>query len=212
MQRKNLLNLTDLYNDYKESIINEIKPENAGTYSFVWGYGNESSDVVLIGEAPGKDEVEKGRPFVGKAGAILDEFLAKTGIERNSLFITNTIKYRLARYKKGYEDIKDPSKLANRPARHEEIKFGAELLKKELYEIKPKIVVTMGNVPLKAMQIVTGIGAGKGIGELHGNRILAQIDDYKFILFPIYHPASLIYNRDLRDVYENDLITLSQNL
>ena len=62
---------------------------------FVYGDGPCDADVVLIGEAPGKDEVLQGRPFVGKAGSILDEILLKTGINRNRLYITNAIKYRL---------------------------------------------------------------------------------------------------------------------
>lgn len=202
------MKIDKLYQDYKEKIENEIRPENAGPYSFVWGYGNTSSDVVLIGEAPGKDEVKLGRPFVGKAGAILDEFLEKTGIERSDLFITNTIKYRLARVKKGAilsDNENDSKNLANRPARPEEIRTGAELLAKELCEIKPKFVVTMGGVPLKAMQIICDLDKKKGIGDLHGTAIPAHIGDFEFVLYPIYHPASLIYNRELKPVYEEDL-------
>lgn len=98
------IQLEKLYNNYIKTIVETEKPENAGGYSFVWGFGNEQADVVLVGEAPGKDEVANGKPFVGKAGGILDTFLNKTGIRRERLFITNTIKYRLARPKKGLKE------------------------------------------------------------------------------------------------------------
>lgn len=195
--------LKSLYDNYRSLIENDLNPYNAGGYRFVWGFGNVNADVVLIGEAPGRDEVEQGRPFVGKAGHILDDFLEKTAINREELFITNTIKYRLARVRKGYEGVDNASipnsLLSNRPAGSDEIKTGAKLLRDEISVIKPRVVVTMGNVPLKAMLIGTDV-AGT-IGDLHGRPINAN----GCILFPIYHPASLIYNRALAGEYEKDL-------
>ncbi len=203
--------LAEFYNAYKRDIEDVVKPDNTGGYSFVWGFGNENADVCLIGEAPGREEVEKGRPFVGKAGSILDEFLKKTGIEREKLFITNTVKYRLARMRKGTADGvgADTQNLANRPARTAEIERGAMLLSDEIRTIKPKIVVTMGNVPLKAILSIADDELRGSVGELHGRVITTKTGEYKFILYPIYHPASLIYNRALAGVYEEDLINLN---
>ena len=75
------------------------KETNYPPEELVFGQGSRESDIVLIGEAPGATEVEERRPFAGKAGKNLDEFLEITGIERASLFITNVVKLRPFREK-----------------------------------------------------------------------------------------------------------------
>jgi len=175
------------------------KAEQAGyaREELVLGFGREDSGIVLIGEAPGKDEVAAGRPFVGKAGQILDEFLEKTGIIREELFITNTVKLRP--YKVSTKGTK-----SNRPPNAAELELCRECLFEELNVLKPRMIVTLGNTPLKAVLSDKKIT----IGEVHGKLLRSG----EFLIYPIYHPASLIYNRSLTDAYEEDLKNLKKIL
>lgn len=160
---------------------------------YVYGYGPKNAKVILIGEAPGKDEVKYGRPFVGKAGAVLDNILNKTGIKREELYITNVIKYRL---------MKEGSKKGcykNRPATSEEINIMLQWLKEEIDLINPVLILTLGNVPLKALSILNNCGILK-IGDCHGKPFYYE----KATHIPLYHPAGQIYNRDLKAVFEED--------
>lgn len=68
----------------------------------------------------------------------------------------------------------------------------------------------MGNVPLKAVSMITNGSANQGVGELHGKPIDAVTDGFEFVLYPIYHPASLIYNPENKSVYEQDLLRLGE--
>lgn len=157
---------------------------------FVVGEGPSNARVALVGEAPGKDETLQGRPFVGKAGKNLDEFLDMTGLKRADLYITNVVKFRPVR-------VSDKGTTANRPPNAEEIALFKPWLLEELTTLCPDFIVTLGNTPLKAL-----CGAKEVIGAAHG-RVLSEVLGAK--LFPLYHPASVIYNRSLRPVYEDDL-------
>ena len=158
----------------------------------VLGEGSENARLALVGEAPGEQEALKGKPFVGKAGRNLDEFLRATGLERSQLYITNVVKIRPTR-------VSEAGRIVNRPPTREEIALFLPWLKRELAAVKAPVVVTLGNVALKAL-------AGKGytIGEAHG-KLLAAGD---MRIFPLYHPASVLYNPRLKEVYEQDLRAL----
>ncbi len=199
--------LSELYNEYEKKV-DEYFTDTL-PHQYVWGFGSPDSKVVLIGEAPGKDEVIQGRPFVGKAGQMLTDFLKGAGLDRSDLFITNTMKYRLSR------EGKRPGTLANRPAKRDEILFSCEYLLKEIEIIKPVAVVTLGNVPLKAMELaikkrlspnekLTFSGLNE-VGKVHGIGKNINVETVEFMLYPMYHPASIIYNRNLASEYENDL-------
>ena len=190
--------LESIYNEYKAEADRRFVYEGVPN-CYVWGFGDPDSPVVMIGEAPGKDEVALGRPFVGKAGKMLDDFLAGAGLERSQLFITNTVKYRLAR------PGKRQGTFANRPAKTAEIAFSAPYIKRELETLAPLAVVTLGNVPLKCVCMAFDIPA-PGIGEAHG-KTMALTDE--IILYPMYHPASVIYNNSLETVYKKDLKNFS---
>jgi DNA polymerase len=204
--------LKSLYEEYIKTVTDAPVCDNAGGFSFVLGDGDAESPVVLIGEAPGKDEVAEGRPFVGKAGAILNEFLQGAGLKRSELFITNAIKYRLARVGKSGKG------LANRPAKSAEIEKGAEYLSRELEIISPRFIVTLGNVPLKALAMCTENDLcqklSEGVGACHGKAFESAVGETErkkgAVIFPLYHPASTIYNRSLKSVYAEDLEKLSE--
>ncbi len=189
MSRKEQLNR--LYEEY-------IKEFNGS--EIVTGDGNTHAKLLLVGEAPGKDEVKLSKPFVGAAGKNLSEFLETLGVERDDIFITNAIKFRLSKI--------NPvtGRSVNRPATKEEIESNKRFLYEEIKIISPKFIVTLGNIPLKA---VTGSGKIK-IGDIHGTVLQTQIWGQQFNVFPLYHPASIIYNRSLKDVYINDLEKLKK--
>lgn len=182
--------LEQLYNEYRTALEgNEI----------VLGDGNINSEVLLIGEAPGKDEVKQGKPFVGAAGKNLTEFLSLLGLARQEIYITNAIKYRLS------ETNPQTSRVVNRPATRKEIEQNRVYLLKEIEIIDPIYIVTLGNVPLKAISEESKIS----IGNVHGQLIEVTVLQKEYKLFPLYHPASIIYNRNLKSIYLNDIEKLS---
>jgi len=160
----------------------------------VFGLGPENAKIALIGEAPGGEEEARGKPFVGKAGKNLTEFLNIIGLLRSEIYITNAVKLR-------------PSKISpktgkelNRSPNVAEIKFFNTFLHKELEIIAPKYIVTLGNVPLLAVT-----GQNLKIGDCHGTLIKAEAYEN---IFALYHPAAVIYNQSLKDVYLKDLAML----
>lgn len=160
----------------------------------VFGEGNVDAHIVLVGEAPGEKETKLVKSFVGQAGKNLDEFLKALEMKREDIFITNTVKFR------PFKVNPKTGRLSNRPPDREEIALCLPFLLKQLEIIKPEVVVTLGNTPLKAITGNTRIT----IGEIHGTPI--SKDEY--YVFPLYHPASIIYNAQLKEVYYEDLLKL----
>ena len=109
----------------------------------VFGEGTLSSRLAIVGEAPGKREVEEGRPFVGNAGKLLDELLEEAGIDRSKVYVTNVVKVRPTK--------EDGGRLQNRPPRAGEVREGVEILREELDLIKPEALVLLGTTPAKAL-------------------------------------------------------------
>ena len=159
----------------------------------VFGEGSKKSRIMLVGEAPGAQEALLGRPFVGKAGKNLDEFLELSGFKREELYITNVVKFRPTK-------ISAAGRTVNRAPTREEIQLFLPWLKKEIALIKPQCVVAMGNTALYALHGKAAIGA------VHGQFLETEGRP----LYPIYHPASLIYNHALADIYREDLERLAK--
>ena len=159
----------------------------------VFGEGRVGAPVMMIGEAPGEQESLQGRPFVGKAGKNLDAFLAQAGMDRASLYMTNVVKFRPTRRS-------EAGRTVNRPPTQEEIKLFLPWLLREIELVDPKTIITLGNVPLKALT-----GRGSVIGDMHGR----FIDWQGRRLFAMYHPASVIYNPGLKAVYSRDIVAFA---
>ena len=157
----------------------------------VFGCGDENAAIMLIGEAPGAQEEKEGKPFVGSAGKNLDEFIERLEIKREDIFISNTVKIR------PFKLSEKTGNKVNRPPDDEELGFFIPYLKREIEMMKPRFIVTLGNTALRA---VTG-DKKAAIGEKHAQ----QIQMGESVLFPLYHPASVIYNRKLKDTYYEDL-------
>lgn len=195
--------LNQTYQEELRSFLADFQPEFPP--EFVFGDGRSSCRLMLVGEAPGRDEVRQGRPFVGKAGAILQDFLERIGLDRQDLYITNTMKYRLA--KAGSR----PGSIVNRPASAEEIRRSAPFLRQEIEILRPECVVSLGNVPLSCIQqCFAPSQATWKIGSCHGRTMPVTINQGATAFFPCYHPASMIYNPGLRAIYEADLRKLRE--
>ena len=151
------------------------------------GEGQTSAKLMFIGEAPGKNEDEKGRPFVGAAGRILSEAMEKAGIKRSQVFITNVVKCRPPNNRIPQDDERN----ACRP-----------YLERQISLIEPKIICILGNTAYFSMLGGKSIAANRGkIIKKNGQRYFLTI-----------HPAAAIYNRSLRTVLENDLFTLAKEI
>ena len=166
--------------------------------ALVFGEGPKHAKLMLIGEAPGEQETLQGRPFVGKAGQNLDHFLALAGLSREEIYISNAVKLRPTKTGK-------TGRLSNLPPTKDEIALFRPWLMREIEEVAPGMIATLGNVPLRAVT-----GRSLSIGEVHGQ--VLDAGETGLPLFALYHPASLIYNRSLTDVYEQDVRALAQRL
>lgn len=174
-----------------EKLIDAVYEEDRKV--LVHGEGKTGARVMLIGEAPGEQETLQRRPFVGKAGKNLDEFLELAGINRDELYVSNTVKFRPTK-------ISQAGRVVNRPPTREEVKLFLPWLKREIELVSPEVVVSLGNVPLKAL-----MGGKVVIGDVHGS-----FQDAEGVrLYPMYHPASLIYNPSLRKTYAEDIRRLA---
>lgn len=176
---------------YKKELTAFVNEGEATLPRLVMGEGPLGATVMLVGEAPGGQEEQAGRPFVGKAGQNLNRFLELAGLAREEVYITNAVKFRPTRVGK-------TGRIGNRPPTSGEIARFQPWLLREIRLIRPRIIVTLGNVPLRAVT-----GKALTIGQVHGTVLEDLVEGTQ--VFALYHPASIIYNRALADVYEADV-------
>jgi len=162
----------------------------------VFGDGDINSDIMLIGEAPGGDEEKQGKPFVGKAGKNLNEFLKSINLERSKLYVSNVVKLR------PFKLSPKTNKPINRPPDKTELEFFTPFLMEEIKILNPKLIVTLGNTPLRAVLD----DKNASIGDYHGK--ITKKGNIN--LFALYHPASIIYNQSLKEVYADDVKVLAE--
>ncbi|WP_427340893.1 uracil-DNA glycosylase [Caloranaerobacter sp. DY30410] len=177
--------------------LNERIRQQFNEKELVFGDGSVNSLIMLIGEAPGANEVKQKKPFVGQAGEQLKEFLNILKLERENVYITNVVKFRPTRISE------KTGKLINRAPNKREINAFKGYLFEEIDIIKPKIIIPLGNVPLKAV-----IDNELQISKEHGKILEANIKGNIYKIYPLYHPAAVIYRRELKKVYIEDLIKL----
>jgi DNA polymerase len=148
------------------------------------GVGNASAEIVLIGEAPGRSEDEKGEPFVGAAGKFLNEMLAEINLKREDIYITNIVKYR------------PPN---NRDPLPEEKSACRQWLLEELKLISPKLVIFLGRHAMK------NFFPDLEISSAHGKLLIKKFKgmDTEYF-FPLYHPAAALYDGSMREVLMAD--------
>ena len=151
------------------------------------GEGQVSARIIFVGEAPGKSEDEKGKPFVGAAGRILNIAMEKAGIKRSEVFITNAVKCR------------PPD---NRVPEADELASCRPYLERQIFRISPKVICILGSTAYSS------ILGGKSITADRGKIIKRNGQKY----FLTVHPAAAIYNKSLRATLENDLFKLSKEI
>lgn len=165
----------------REEVINCTKCDLCQTrIKAVPGKGDIKSEVVFVGEAPGRNEDKQGEPFVGVAGKKLTSALAKIGISRDNIYITNVIKCRPPKNR-------IPSKIEKETCWN--------YLERELSIIQPRIICIMGNTAYES--ILGGSEITKNRGKV--------IRKNGFLYFLTIHPAAAIYNKELQSVLEKDL-------
>jgi DNA polymerase len=147
------------------------------------GEGSSSAKLMFIGEAPGKNEDEQGRPFVGAAGKLLTEALEEAGLAREDVFITNVVKCR------------PPD---NRVPTDQERESCRQYLERQVKLINPRIICILGRTAYEAMLKGGSITSNRGKLIRHENR-------YYFLTV---HPAAVIYNPQLKSVLRKDMVNL----
>ncbi|MGV8090046.1 MAG: uracil-DNA glycosylase [Methanothrix sp.] len=141
------------------------------------GSGPSEAEIMLVGEAPGREEDLKGLPFVGRAGRLLDEALDEAGLKREDVFITSVIKCRPPQ---------------NRKPKKKEIELCLPYLEDQMDAIRPRIICLMGNTAIQAVLGVVGVTVLRG-----------QILCDRFLV--TYHPAAVLRNRNLMADFVSDL-------
>lgn len=161
--------------------------------NIVVGKGSLGAKILFVGEAPGRNEDEQGLPFVGAAGKNLDKLLDSVGLSLEKVYVANILKCR-------------PPE--NRNPLSEEIKMHTPWLLKQIREMKPLVVCSLGNYATKfflANGNVDEMDDQLGITLLHGKVREMDFFGLKIKLIPLFHPAAIIYNQKLKPLWEADM-------
>jgi len=185
----------------RKRILDELVcPLKDAATNLVFGKGNPDAKIMFLGEAPGKSEDLQGIPFVGAAGKELDKLLQLIGLTLDDVYIANILKYR------------PPN---NRDPTPEEIRNHTPYLIEQIRIINPRYVCTLGNYSTKFVMSsfsVDGMKKMPGITSLHGEPQEIDIGTLHFTLYPLYHPAAMLYNPKLRPELEMDIRKLGKLL
>jgi uracil-DNA glycosylase family 4 len=166
-------------------------PLRDGANNLVFGDGDCESEILFIGEGPGYWEDAKGIPFVGNAGALLNQMLAQVEIPREKVYITNVIHYR-------------PPE--NRDPLPSEIKAFEPYLDEIIKIINPKIIVTLGRFSMAKFL------PGVFISSVHGKAKVVNWDGKEITVVPMYHPAAALRSTDIKFKLKNDFLELPEVL
>jgi len=162
------------------------------------GDGNFQADVVFVGEAPGFNEDKQGKPFVGRAGGILDELLESVNLKREDIFITNIVKHRPP---------------GNRNPTNEEIKACSPYLNEQLEVIKPKVICCLGNFSTKYILEKYGLkDKVDGITKLHGQVFKVSTLTGLIKIIPLFHPAVATYDPNKLETLKKDFQIVRQEI
>ena len=173
---------------YAERVKNKVFP--------VIGEGSHQAKIMLVGEAPGKNEAATGWPFCGAAGRILDQLLASAEIKREEVYITNIVKDRPP---------------FNRDPLPEEVSVYGSFLDRQIAIIQPKVIATLGRFSMAYIMQKMGLGGQLvPISKLHGKVFEAETSYGKVKIIPLYHPAVAIYNQNTKDELKKDFQVLRQ--
>lgn len=151
------------------------------------GEGSAKAAVMFIGEAPGFHEDQLARPFVGRAGQLLDNLLINVGLRREDVYITNVVKHR-------------PPE--NRGPNKDEIRACFPYLQRQVQIVNPKVIIPLGRYALEVFI------KDQPISEIHGQPFKVR----ERIVFPLYHPAAALRSGMVRRDLEKDFVRLPKVL
>lgn len=154
----------------------------------VFADGDPKSEIMIIGEAPGQEEDEQGKPFVGQSGKLLDNMLLSVGLKRTDVYITNIVFWRPP---------------GNRTPSIEEIALCMPYVKAHVNLIRPKVLLLLGSVAVKSI-----LNTNEGISKLRGRKNKYQGID----VIPTFHPAYLLRSPSQKSLSFRDFITLKKIL
>jgi len=162
----------------------------------VIGEGSHHARIMFIGEAPGKNEAETGRPFCGAAGKVLDKLLESISLDRKEVYVTNIVKDR-------------PT--SNRDPLPEEIKLYAPFLDRQIDIIQPKVIATLGRFSMDYIMRKFGLEKDlQSISNIHGNVFEAEANYGSIKIVPLYHPAVALYNGGEMETLKKDFAVLKE--
>ena len=159
-----------------------------GRTQVVFGIGNPNASIMFVGEAPGFNEDEKGEPFVGAAGKLLNDLLQSADLSRSEIYIANVIKCR------------PPN---NRDPELDEVETCKPFLMEQIALIKPKLVCTLGNWATQTL-----MERKVGITKVRGQAFYLK----EFVLFPLFHPAAALHQGNLLPTLKEDFKKLKEYL
>jgi uracil-DNA glycosylase len=165
-------------------------PLGGGRLRLVFGEGNPEARLMFVGEGPGRDEDLQGRPFVGKAGELLDKMIEAIGLRRGEVYIANVVKCR------------PPDNRTPTPA---EAGRCLGYLRRQIALVRPEVIVTLGATPLREL-----VGVGLGITRVRGQwqrLVLPGLPEGGIPVMPTFHPAYVLrqYTQDVRRAVWSDL-------
>jgi len=143
---------------------------------YVPGEGSNRPDILFIGEGPGETEDQFGRPFIGKAGQLLDKIIQKMGMQRGDVFIANVVKCR------------PPN---NREPLKDEVETCLPYLSRQIVILQPKVIVCLGKVALNNL-----LGTSHSMGRIRGQ----QLEFQGIPLIPTYHPSYILHKKDKEEI------------
>ena len=164
---------SDLIDHVKDCMECDLHKERQNV---VFNSGNPNADLMLIGEGPGQQEDEEGLPFVGRSGQLLTKILESVGINRDDIYIANTVKCR------------PPN---NRTPLQSEMDACRDYLIRQIQVVKPKIICPLGSAAIKSV-----LGSTDPITKIRGQWITKPVNymDDDLYIMPIFHPAYLLRN------------------
>ena len=194
---------SDLLRAIRDEVVNltqsplyEYRQQNG--YFPVIGQGSHYADIMFVGEAPGKNEAEIGRPFCGASGRVLDELLESIQLRREDVYVTNILKDR------------PPN---NRDPQRAEIDLYAPFLERQIDIIQPQVIATLGRFSMEFILRQFGsLQAGLRISQLHGTVIKVRAAYGGASVVPLFHPAAALYNANQRTTLEQDFQVLRRFL
>lgn len=200
---------------YPPELVAQVKKRMAGHHltGFVPGMGPRHPQIVLLGEAPGRQEAESGVPFVGSSGKELMKMIGLAGLTRDDVYITSVVRSRPFAIKH-VQDRKTGQMVEKHPNRtptKKEVLAYAQLFDWEIQTVAPKILVPLGNTSLQRL-----LGSQANVGRQHGQPLKTTIQEalpddsgyqmgtHEYWVYPMYHPAAYLYARRLEPTVRAD--------